>query len=74
MTPSEYAAQVQTVLPEAAVPVWGLTRLLERSEYGKGIAEAEVNEAERYLQQLRTVLKRQYRWWQRKQRSSNWHP
>jgi hypothetical protein len=62
MTPSEYAERVQKALPDAAVPVWGLTRLLERSEYGKGIDEAEVCEAERYLQQIRAVLKRQNRW------------
>ena len=71
MTPSEYAAHVQKALPEAAMPVWGLTRLLERSEYGKGIDDAEVEQAERYLQQIRAVLKRQNRWWRREWRNSN---
>jgi len=62
---------VQKALPEAAMPVWGLTRLLERSEYGKGIDDAEVEQAERYLQEIRAVLKRQNRWWRREWRNSN---
>ncbi|MCS6829732.1 MAG: transglutaminaseTgpA domain-containing protein [Armatimonadota bacterium] len=62
MTPSEYAARVQEVIPEVAEPTWALTRLLERSEYGRGIGETEVLQAERYAQQIRSALRRRYRW------------
>lgn len=65
MTPSEYAARVQETIPEAAEPLWALTHLLERSEYGRGIGEAEAAQAERRLQEIRSALKRRYRWWQR---------
>jgi len=73
MTPSEYAAQVERALPELAIPLWGLTRLLERSEYGRGIGEAEVAQAERYLQEIRSALRRRNRWWlpQRRNRTGN---
>ncbi|MGC8783331.1 MAG: transglutaminase TgpA family protein [Armatimonadota bacterium] len=63
MTPSEYAAKVQKAVPEAAESLWALTRLLERSEYGRGVAEAEAVQAEKHLQQIRSALKRRYRWW-----------
>lgn len=63
MTPSEYAARVQKSLPEVAEPTWALTRLLERSEYGRGIGEAETAQAQRRLQEIRCLLKRRYRWW-----------
>lgn len=65
MTPSEYALQVQTALPEAAEPMWALTRLLERSEYGRGTGEAEAVQAQVYLSHLRAVLGKRYRWWRR---------
>lgn len=65
MTPSEYAVRVQEAVPEAAVALWALTRLLERSEYGPGIGEAEVSQAEAHLSQIRAALKRKYRWWRR---------
>lgn len=61
MTPSEYAALVQQNLPEVAVAVWSLTRLLERSEYGRGINEAEMAQAEKHLREIRAVLARRYR-------------
>lgn len=71
ITPSEYAARVQRVFPEAAEPMWALTRLLERSEYGRGISEAEGAQAEKHLQQLRAALGRRYRWrrWTRRNRA-----
>ncbi|GIV15746.1 MAG: hypothetical protein KatS3mg022_1181 [Armatimonadota bacterium] len=65
MTPSEYAARIQKAVPEVAEPLWALTYLLERSEYGRGVGEAEVVQAEEYLQRIRSALKRRYRWWQR---------
>ncbi len=65
MTPSEYAALVQRSLPELAEPIWALTRLLERSEYGHGVGEAEVAQADRYLHQIRAGLRKRYRWWRR---------
>ncbi|GIV20160.1 MAG: hypothetical protein KatS3mg023_1911 [Armatimonadota bacterium] len=65
MTPSEYAARIQKAVPEVAEPLWALTRLLERSEYGRGVGEAEAAQAEKHLQQIRSALKRRYRWWRR---------
>lgn len=65
MTPSEYAGRVQKALPDVAEPFWALTRLLERSEYGRGIGEVEAAMAERYLQQIRASLPPKYRLWQR---------
>lgn len=65
MTPAEYAAEVQKVIPDVAEPLWALTRLLERSEYGRGVGEGEVAQAEKYLQAIRSSLKRRYRWWRR---------
>ncbi|MCS6949462.1 MAG: DUF3488 and transglutaminase-like domain-containing protein [bacterium] len=70
MTPSEYAARVQQALPEAAEPMWALTRLLERSEYGPGILEAEAAQAEKQVQQIRTAIGRRYRWWRLARRNS----
>ncbi len=65
MTPSEYAALVQSSLPELAEPIWALTRLLERSEYGHGVGDAEVVQAERHLHEIRAGLKKRYRLWHR---------
>lgn len=62
MTPSEYAEQVQKVFPQAGDAMWALTRLLERSEYGRGVTAEEIAEADRQLHALRTALKRRYRW------------
>lgn len=70
MTPSEYAGLVQKALPDVAEPFWALTRLLERSEYGRGIGEAEAIMAERYLQQIRTALRKRHRLWRRWRRNS----
>lgn len=65
MTPSEYAALVQQKIPDVAVAMWSLTRLLERSEYGRGISEAEIAQAEKHVREIRSALGRRYRLWRR---------
>lgn len=65
VTPTEYAAYIQNELPEVAEPLWALTSLLHRSEYGHGVDELEVHQADHHLQHLREILKRRKRWWRR---------